>query len=261
MTAKIILSTIMPLVVVLCVVLAICENNAPIYQTKYVAHRGYSISHVDSTEESFNAAIALPFYGIETDIRETADGVFVCMHDDEIAFADGTRLAVATANYNDIKDKPLKNDKNDEVSTICTFDRYLDICKVGRKVAVIELKGEFSIDQVSRMLKIIDAHYVRKMTTFIAFDYESLMNVRKLDADIELQYLTSEKGDKNIRRCLDENVSIDIHLSLANRTLINKFHKKGLKVNVWTVDSDDLCERLRKMNVDYLTSNRIYQSK
>ena len=260
MTVKIVLSILMTLVVVLCVACAAVENNAPISDTQYVAHRGYSISHVDSTEESFNAAIALPFYGIETDIRETADGVFVCMHDAEIAFADGTKKAVATAQYNDIKDKPLKNDKNDEVSTICTFERYLDICKAGRKVAVIELKDEFSIDQVSRMLKIIDAHYLRRKTTFIAFDYESLMNVRKLDPKIELQYLTSDKGDKNLKRCLDEDVSIDIHLSLANPSLIKKFHKKGLKVNVWTVDGDADCIRLRKMNVDYLTSNRIYKS-
>ena len=52
----------------------------PKSEVRYVAHRGYSDRYVDNTAEAFKAAAKMNFYGIETDVRETADGIFVCNH-------------------------------------------------------------------------------------------------------------------------------------------------------------------------------------
>jgi len=37
--------------------------------------------------------------------------------------------------------------------------------------------------------------------------------------------------------------------------ILNKFHKKGLKVNCWTVDDENMLRKLEAMGVDYITSN------
>ncbi len=44
----------------------------PKSEVRYVAHRGYSDRYVDNTAEAFKAAAKMSFYGVETDVRETA---------------------------------------------------------------------------------------------------------------------------------------------------------------------------------------------
>ena len=42
--------------------------------------------------------------------------------------------------------------------------------------------------------------------------------------------------------------------------LIDIFHKKNLKVNVWTVDDEKNLRKLEDMGVDYITTN-VFQQK
>lgn len=49
-----------------------------------IAHRGYSEKYTDNSRDSFEAAIAAGADMIETDIRESKDGVLVCVHDREV---------------------------------------------------------------------------------------------------------------------------------------------------------------------------------
>ncbi len=49
-----------------------------------IAHRGFGRDYPDNTLEAFEAAVQLPVDGIECDVRETADGRFVMLHDAEI---------------------------------------------------------------------------------------------------------------------------------------------------------------------------------
>ena len=51
---------------------------------KFVAHRGYSNGAPENTVPAFELAGENGFWGIETDIQESADGVFMCMHDEDI---------------------------------------------------------------------------------------------------------------------------------------------------------------------------------
>ena len=62
--------------------------HQPYFQTAvrnvFVAHRGYSNYAPENSLPAFELAGKIGFWGIETDICETSDGQFVCMHDDTL---------------------------------------------------------------------------------------------------------------------------------------------------------------------------------
>ena len=104
-----------------------CSNDTEMSNPKYVAHRGFSSQNPDNTAQSFSAAAAMDFYGIETDIRMTKDGYLVCNHNVDVEYSDGTKLVISESNYADLIAKPIKNIKTSTDAYICPFYEYLDI--------------------------------------------------------------------------------------------------------------------------------------
>ncbi|MBP5404787.1 MAG: hypothetical protein J6Y74_02440 [Clostridia bacterium] len=222
---------------------------------QYVAHRGSSQNHLGNTEAAFLAATELPFYGIETDIRKTKDGVFVCNHDETVKYADGDEKSVSESSYADLIAKPLKNEKSDETAFLCTFERYLEICKNGGKVAVIELKEDFSEEDVLAILDAVDAVYDKSAVSVISFYFDALLRVRASDASLGLQYLSETKNDPLFERCLEEKISIDVRQSILTKKMVKTFHKAGLTVNAWTVNKAFDRNTVRIKGVDYITTD------
>ena len=228
------------------------EESGP----KYVAHRGYSQYYVDNTEASFRAAAQKPFYGIETDIRKTKDGYFVCNHDAEVKYAGGSKKTISSTKRDALLSKPLVNTKTEEDAYLCTFETYLQVCKAGNKVAVIELKDSlYSQDDLYSILEIIDNEYTRKKVTFISFSYQPLSLLRTLAPTIPLQYLSQTENDEKFDRCIRENVSIDVKQTILTEELIERFHAAGLTVNVWTVNEEAELQMVLDLGVDYVTTN------
>ena len=248
------------------------SSTSPLTETeetgpKFIAHKGYSSKYYENTEESFRAAAKLGFYGIETDIRKTSDNKFVCWHDADVYFADKPDEAVkiSATKRSKLLSRPLKNSKTDQDAYLCTFETYLQACKEGNKVAVIELKDYFFFeDDIQKMLDIIDAEYDRKMVCFIGFRYENILLVRNADPSIPLQYLSQEKTyDPKFEDCLKDGISIDIRFDvdppLLTEELVKTFHDAGLTVNVWTVNRGTDLQAVCQYDVDYITTDVFYE--
>ena len=55
-------------------------------------------------------------------------------------------------------------------------------------------------------------------------------------------------------------MDIDIEDKLLTQDLVDLFHKKNLKVNVWTIDEEKNLRKLEGMGVDYITTNVFQQN-
>ena len=229
---------------------------APKSDPLYVAHRGYRNAYVDNTEASFRAAAEMDYYGIETDIWKTADGVYVGNHDDDgVKYADGSIADVKTSTYAALSAKPLLNTKTNEDAYICTFETYLEVCKSGNKVAVIELKEDFSAEDLTEILHIVDEKYDRAKVSIISFYFNALLRTKQADPTVCLQYLSETKNDHTFDRCLEEKISISIRQSILTKKIVKTFHKAGLTVNTWTVNKKFDRNFVRLKGVDYITSD------
>ncbi len=222
---------------------------------KFIAHRGYSSAQVDNTEEAFQAAAEMGFYGIETDIRKTKDGYFVCSHDADVQYADGSTMTISQNDRATLRSRPLKNNKTRTDAYLCTFEDYLRACKSGNKVAVIEIKDHFTQKDISKILDIIDTEYDRKKVAFISFSYFQLILVKDADSTIELQYLSQTENDNNFDSCLKAGISIDVRQTILTEQLVQTFHDAGLKVNVWTVNDGVSLQSAYDLGVDYITTD------
>ena len=226
---------------------------------KFVAHKGYSKYYLGNTEAAFRAAASKSFYGIETDIRKTKDGHYVCNHDATVRYADNTEKRISSSTLEELLAAPIENNTTDSDEYLCTFETYLRTCKEGNKVAVIELKDYFGKTDIQNILAIIDEEYDREKVSFITFIYALLPIVRHEDPDIELQYLSQTKDDPNIDLCLDSDISVDVKYTILTEEMVQSFHAAGLTVNVWTVNERSELRAVKALGVDYVTTDLFYE--
>lgn len=219
-----------------------------------IAHRGHSAVEPDNTEEAFLSAVENGSGGIETDVRVTADGVFVVNHNDEVTFADGSELIVANSTFAQLTEKPLKNDKSDKVVYLCTFRRYLEICRDANMVCFIELKGNFTDEQICDLFTMAGEVYDLKRCELQSFEFDNLIKAHNAFPDLKIMY-TYSRGCLDYRRCFEYGFDIDADYKSATREMVKAFHDRGLKVGLWTANDLGALNFCRSLGVDFIESD------
>ena len=219
-----------------------------------IAHRGHSAKQPGNTEAAFLSAIENGSGGIETDVRITKDGVFVVNHNDEVKFNDGTELLVADSTYVELTQKPIYNDKSKEVCYICTFERYLDICRQGNMICFIELKGEWTDEQINDLFTMAKEKYDLSKCSLQSFEFDNLIKAHEAFPELNIM-LTYGKNCGDYRRCFDYGFDIDADYKVATKEMVKEFHDKGLKVGLWTANDLFSLNFCRMLDVDYIESD------
>lgn len=220
----------------------------------FIAHRGYSGKYLQNTEEAFIKAVEHGSGGIETDVRITKDGILVVNHDDTVKYADGTELAVSDYTFEELSQKPLRNKFTDTEIHICTFRRYLEICRDGNMVCFIEFKGHFPDEKIHEAFTLASEVYDLKMCSLQSFDLDNLIRAHEAFPDLQIM-LTCGEPSEDVYKCLELGFDIDMAHSGIYKSLVDRFHEKGLKVGLWTANQPHELELCRLMCVDYIESD------
>ncbi len=238
-----------------------CDNKP-----KMVAHRGVSKLERENTHAAFIAAGNRSYYGIETDIYRTIDGQYVCIHDSSTLRVAMDDINVTQCTYDTVRRIKLcgmsgEKDRND----ICipSLREYIRICKEYGKVAVLELKQDFPIEQLEEIISIIRDEEWLEHTTFIAFCLDNLIRLRERYPGQSAQYLIGnsyfERGGTEeilLKTLAEYNLDLDIYYKALTPSLSENLHAAGKKINVWTVDTvEEALPLVHQMNVDMITSN------
>ena len=227
-------------------------------QTLAVAHRGLSGIERENTIAAFIAAGNRSYYGVETDIRRTADGHFVICHDKSLLRISGEEILVEETPLKELQEVILYDEdgtKSRKDLRLCTLENYIRICKKYEKHCVLELKSDFDEEETDRYLQIIrDLEYLEHVT-FISFKYENLLRIRKRLPEQSVQYLFFEATEEILQNLLADRIDVDAKHTTLTEELIKTYHNAGLKVNCWTVDDKEIAERLVRWGVDYITTN------
>lgn len=219
-----------------------------------IAHRGHSAVHPGNTEPAFLSAVKNGSGGIETDVRMTADGVFVVNHDGDVVFEDGTKLVISESTYAQLTEKPIKNTKTKEKIYLCTFRRYLEICRDANMICFIELKGNYTDQMIHDVFTLAGEVYDLSMCQLQSFSFDNLIRAHEAFPTLKIM-LTYGKHDPDYHRCLEYGFDIDSDFRLVTKTMVEEFHSQGLKVGAWTANSRRVLNRCRRLGVDFIESD------
>lgn len=226
--------------------------------TKVIAHRGLSGIEVENTCSAFVAAGNRSYYGVETDIHRTADGKFILGHDDNLKRIAGEEIYLEKTSLKVLQSVVLYDKdgtKGREDLRPCTLENYLSIVKKYEKHAILELKSEFTDEEIAKIIDIVKSYNYLENVTFISFIYENLTKVKRILPNQSAQYLFWKVTDEEIARLVRDKIDVDVWCKELTREQIEACHKAGLTVNCWTIDEIADGERFAEWGIDYITSN------
>lgn len=226
------------------------------------AHRGLSHRFPENTVVAFREAAKVPyFYGMETDVQMTKDGVLVCMHDYTI-----DRTTNGTGKVSDYTWKELRkfwidggtgwNDKYTHKLRIPTFKEYLKVCKKANLVPYVELKL-ISPEGIKKTIEMLHQMGFEGKYVLTSFKWDYLKEAAKYsNAPLEFMHkrYTTELVDKikGVKNCVIR--------PMARRTtkeLVDYCHSQGLMVECYGLPMRDAeyVDKLRSWGVKGGTCN------
>lgn len=236
-----------------------------------VGHRG-SQWGVENTRAAFINGANAGAWGLECDIRVSADGTFIISHDDNFKRLGGPETKIADMTTKALLSTRLTSKRHGVTyaGTPCTLGEFLDICKEYQVVPVIEVKvcttihsntkaeNEPVFDGIPALINLIDQKGLSDKAVIISFMPGVVDFIHRHYPDITVQVLAGEEDGSImewVEWCKQYKMDLDVVHTIVTKEAVDAMHAAGLKVNVWTVDRVEDFERVKAMGVDFITTN------
>ncbi len=227
--------------------------SATAQNTKIVAHRGYwdTPNNAQNSITALKMAQSIPVYGSEFDVNMTSDGIMVVSHGPKLESIPD----VQKATYKEVKKVRLKNGEK-----VPTLKQYLKQGKKGNIKLIFELKvhpaGDIENEAVRKSAEMVKKLNLSKdEVEFISFSLEACKQLAKLMPGYMVQYLNGKIPPKELKEM--GIMGLDYHYSNFEQhpEWVKEAHDLGMIVNVWTVNKEDLLQKMIDLNVDFITTD------
>jgi glycerophosphoryl diester phosphodiesterase len=224
------------------------------------AHRGVSAHCPENTLVAIEEAVKIGAPMTEIDVRRTADGHIVLMHDETIDRTTNGCGAVADLTLEDICCLDAGSWKGEQFvgETVPTLADVLDVCQNGRMFLCIEIKQYPIAPDVAAL---IEGCGMVDNTVVISFDFDCVCQVRQANPRIATGWLTAKIDpadlDDMLGRVLAEGIPVisALHTQVTPE-VVDRCRLRGITLYAWTIDDEAEARRLAEMGVDVIASNR-----
>lgn len=220
---------------------------------KTIAHRGSSTESPENTIAAFALAGKQGFWGCETDIYESLDGVFYCMHDQTVdRTTDGTgTIYELSSTYID----SLTIDAGNRIldypgQHVPTLEEYLQVCNSYNMVPVIEMKN--NITHYQELYDILYNNNMHRKVIIQSFLHANLVGMLTIDPLLKCARLENTINDNSVNETIAAGIKgYNVNYTELNKAAIEDLHSKGLEVGGWAIDSAGVNHNLRNYFLDY----------
>ncbi|HET6860093.1 MAG TPA: glycerophosphodiester phosphodiesterase [Streptomyces sp.] len=251
------------------------------HTTQVVAHRGASEDAPEHTLAAYMKAIEDGADALECDVRLTADGHLVCVHDRRVNRTSNGRGAVsaleladlATLDFGSWKDREESPDWDPgrgELTSVLTLERLLELVSdAGRRIELaIETKHPTRwAGQVEERLMLLlkqfglDAPDADEPSPvrIMSFSARSLHRVAAAAPTIPTVYLMQFVSPRLRDGRLPAGARIagpGMRIVRNHPGYIARLHRAGHRVHVWTVNEPEDVELCVRLGVDAIITNR-----
>jgi glycerophosphoryl diester phosphodiesterase len=212
-----------------------------------VGHRGAAGHAPENTLAAIRKGIALGVDFVEIDLRRTADGALVILHDETVNRTTNGRGRVDQWSLRNLK--KLDAGSGEKISTL---EEVLKVV-AGRAGLMVELK----VRGVARQaVESVHAAGFNSRVIYASFLHDELLHVRAADPEASLMVLFGGLPQAPVLHAVQYGPS---HVGLRHDTvthrLVDAFHRAGLLVFVYTVDTPADIQLALSAGVDGVVSN------
>jgi glycerophosphoryl diester phosphodiesterase len=242
------------------------ETKAPYWKGRFpvmvIAHRGFSGAAPENTLPAFRKAIEVGSDMIELDIQLSKDGKIVVIHDEILGRVTNGRRKVSDHTLEELKklDAGAKFGPEFSGERIPTLKEVLHLAE-GRILVNIELKdptyGQYPITELAaKALKEVKKAGMTDRVIYSSFNSASLEYIEKLEPHAWVAFLYHRPWNSLPELTGGREYRV---LNLRNIYLsqekVTRIHRAGIKLNVYTVNSDEELGQFVKWEVDGIITN------
>lgn len=230
-------------------------------QITITSHRGYSYSYPENTLVAIQRAIEVYTDYVEVDVRITQDNEFVLLHDDNLMRTTGLNKSVKSLPLETIQSLDAGKWLNSKFAgtRIPTLRETLEFTK-GKVGVNLDLKlTESQSYVIPDLVAIIDEFEMQYQVLLTSTCLTCLEMVKEINPNIQTGYITYR-----ITPVLLANPSIDVismKSSFATQTIVSQVHDANKKILVWTVNSRSEIERMSRLGVNNIITDRPFYAK
>ena len=229
-----------------------------------LAHRGCSSLAPENTLASFRAAKQHGASGVELDASLLSDNTVVVFHDEKVdRCTDGTGLL-----HDFTLDEIRKLDAGSWFSPqykgekVPTLDETLTLLNEINLDLNLEIKSRIGEEKLitGEIQKILKSHsaFTQNNLLLSSFNYTALQYARELFPHANIAILYEDRlPDAWLQQARDiDACAINLNVEHASKETIQSVQTEKYKTYIWTVDAIDEAERLKKLNVNGIITNR-----
>jgi len=210
------------------------------------AHRGGTSHFPENTIEAFDHAVSLGYRYLETDVHLSADGVLVAFHDPDLSrtcdrsgrISDMTWSEIAQARVGGVAAIP----RLDELLSAFPESRFNIDCKSDDAVEPLAaaLRAAKCLDRVcigsfsGRRLRRLRSEFGADLCTSCSPGEVTSLVMGRVPSGVEAAQVPMRQGP----------------IPVVTRSFVERAHRGGLQVHVWTIDEPTDMTRLLDLGVD-----------
>lgn len=224
-------------------------------QMMITAHRGASHGAPENTMSAVELAIAEQADYVEIDVRLTADGVPVLMHDRALFRTTGVVNEIDNVTYEELSSYDVggRYAEGYKGETIPSLQEILEA--YGGKIRFnIELKDDGNKELAETVVGLINVYGLEERCVVTSASYELLEWVKKSDAKIRTGYILSlVYGEVFGYEAAD---FFSVKSDSVTEQMVKSAHAKGKEIHVWTVNKAYEIKRVQKLGVDNIITDK-----
>ena len=229
-------------------------------QNTFIAHRGASFLAPENTVAAAKLAWELGADAVEVDIHLSKDNRIMVIHDKDtkrtcsgkknLTVADSPSTLLRDLDAGIWKDPKYKGEK------IPFLTEIIETVPTG-KTLVVEIKCGSEV--IPPLVREIEKCKKKEQIVFIAFDWKTMVEVKKTFPQNKCYWLSSSKNGlhKKIVESAENGLDgVNLQYSIIDEEIVKIAKANKLEVLSWTVDDPAEAKRLTELGVTKITTNR-----
>lgn len=224
-------------------------------QVHISAHRGNSALAPENTLAAIERAVADGAHYVELDVRQTADGVLVLLHDRDLRRVAGVARDIWTVDYAEVRDLDVGSWFDAEFSSerLATLPQAIATLR-GRARLYLEIKTSAQSPTLTRdVVRTLQEEDFVAHSTLAALSPLTLLEARELEPAIRTSLLVHTAIGDLETQPFD---ALALRDALVAPWRARRIRQHGRELHVWTVNDESAMARFIDLGVDNIITDR-----